>query len=68
MKRRVRDAGVAGSNPATPTNISIPQHFHRFKARRSAVMCRGPDRGIDFDFPARRARSSMLRDKHEGVA
>jgi hypothetical protein len=32
MKRRVRDAGVAGSNPATPTIIPIPQHFHRFKA------------------------------------
>jgi hypothetical protein len=26
------------------------------------------DRGIDFDFLACRVRSSMLRDKHEGVA
>jgi hypothetical protein len=26
------------------------------------------DRGIDFDFLAYHARSSMLRDKHEGVA
>jgi hypothetical protein len=26
------------------------------------------DRGIDFDFLAYRVRSSMPRDKHEGVA
>jgi hypothetical protein len=33
----VRDAGVAGSNPATPTIISIAQQFQRFKAQRQAV-------------------------------
>jgi hypothetical protein len=37
VKQRVRDAGVAGSNPATPTIIPIAQHFHRFKAQRQAV-------------------------------
>ena len=30
MKRRVRDAGVAGSNPATPTNRSCHSFFRLF--------------------------------------
>jgi hypothetical protein len=32
----VRDAGVAGSNPATPTIISVTYTFDVFRAQRNA--------------------------------
>jgi hypothetical protein len=36
VKRHVRDAGVAGSNPATPTILSMTYNFDVPAAQRNA--------------------------------